>query len=186
MPPHRRWALRAILAAGSLGLSSAAAAPPERAQASGPVVDAVAKHLGVYLTTPERREGFERVVAKGDQLEVWFMRPVSDAEAAGCDGLRWLLLGRLASAGGVAPLFDELRMVNEISLIFYDVETQVRPDRQGNYTQSRTPVPHARISMSRARVALLDPKQLDASLKGRNCTRIGQGLVDSYWVRPTR
>ncbi|MFN3200121.1 MAG: hypothetical protein ACE366_17115 [Bradymonadia bacterium] len=187
MPQLRCWGLAmAACCLLILATGTASAADTKGSTASGPVVEAVTKHLGIFLTTPERREGFERIELKGDRLEIWFMRPVTknNRDTLGCDGLKWLLMGRLAIAGGVKPLLDDLRMVNEVTLIFYDVQTHVKPDRKGNYSQERAPQPHGRFTISRSRAALIDAKNLAGTLRGRNCTRVGQSLVDSFWVRP--
>lgn len=144
---------------------------------------AIANHLGIFLTRPNRREEYERIERDGDRLEIWFLRPVPRGarETTWCDGFRWLLTGRLDGADGVGALFSAEPTLSEVSLVFYDIETAVTADARGWYTQSRKPVPLARFTVSRGRAAMLDSAVLRETLKGPGCAKLGTTLVDAFW-----
>lgn len=146
--------------------------------------EAVQSTLGIFLTTPDRREQHERVAVQSGRLEIWFLRPVrrQDGDRPVCDGLRWLLTGRLADVPGVRALFEQLPSVDDVTLVFYDLETTVQPDASGRYRQLRNAAPQARFSVSRASATQLNPKLLEAQLQGPGCVALGRRLVDSVWV----
>ncbi|MCA9545478.1 MAG: hypothetical protein KC613_13835 [Myxococcales bacterium] len=68
-------------------------------------------------------------------------------------------------------------------MVFYDVETAVEPDGQGRYRQRRSAAPQLRITLSRGRAEVLDPKQLRGTLSGARCAPMGARLVDEVWRR---
>ncbi len=105
-----------------------------------------------------------------------------DGDRPLCDGFRWLLVGRLADAPGVRSLFDQLPSVDEVTLVYYDLETRVEPDASGRYRQLRNAAPHARFTVSRASAARLNPQALEGQLQGPDCVALGRRLVDSVWV----
>ncbi|MCA9537343.1 MAG: hypothetical protein KC620_00560 [Myxococcales bacterium] len=147
---------------------------------------AVQAHLGVFLTTPALRDAAEGLRIQRDALEIWFLRPIEPKkrDAALCDGFRWLLLGRLAETHGVGALFAARSDLERVTLVFYDVETHVAPDRDGRYVQKRTPAPQARFTIGRGTAANLDPKVLEGTLRGPRCVTLGKSLVDLFWMKP--
>ncbi len=155
-------------------------------QAERQVEAAVQEALGVYLTVPERRESFEGVRLDGDRLEVWFLRPLSRGgrSAALCDGFRWLVRGRLQASTGIRALFAALPEIESVTLVFYDLETQVEPDREGRYTQKRSAAPQARYMLSRERAGLVQPAAAARALQGDTCAARGEALVDGFWAAP--
>lgn len=158
---------------------------PASAQLSDEAAEEVVQStLGVYLTTPNRREQHERVVVQGGRLEIWFLRPVrrQDGDRPLCEGFRWLLTGRLAETPGVRALFEQLPSVDEVTLIYYDLETSVQPDASGRYRQLRNAAPHARFGITRASAGRLNPQVLEAQLAGPECAALGRRLVDTFWV----
>lgn len=177
-----RYALCAALALAGLLAGQPASAQDEVSDVA--LEASVQRHLGLFLTTPDRREGHERVVAHGPRLEMWFLRPVTrkDRDEAVCDGFRWLLAGRLANAGGIRALLAELTAVDQVTLVFYDLETRVEPDARGRYRQIRNAAPHARFTISREKAALLRTEGLRGSLAGAQCEEVGRSLVDLFWT----
>ncbi len=145
---------------------------------------AVQTHLGLFLTVPTRRDEGERIQLTRDRLEIWFLKPLGTApDEAVCDGLRWLLTGRLAQSAGAHALFQALPGVQQITLVFYAVETEVAPEGDGHYRQRRSAAPQARFTISRERAASLNPKQLRSTLTGARCVPLGRRLVDELWRR---
>ncbi len=147
---------------------------------------AVQKHLSIYLTTRSRREASERVVLEGDRLEVWFMRPLPRSKRGDflCDGFRWLIRGRLAGSTGIRALFAALPEIENVTLVFYELETKVEPDAQGHYTQLRNASARARYTVSRQRANMVDPVAAARALNGAGCAARGEALVDGFWAAP--
>lgn len=160
---------------------AAAAVPPE-------VEAAVAKNLGIYSAVPPRRDADETITLDRGRLEIRFLDTLSGArrEPGLCNGLRWLLVGRLAGGGGARAVFDALLDVDEVALIFYAVETHVEPGRDGRYVQQRAVVPQARFTIRRETAARLDPAVLSKTLVGARCVSLGRGLVDELWLPNAR
>lgn len=163
----------------ALAPASALAGPRARAAEA-----AVAKHLGIFSTTPEFRDEAEGVRIRREEAEIWFLRPVGgkDRDAALCEGARWLLVGRLDGAKGVRPIFATRDVLERVTLVFYDVETSVSLDRGGRYVQARTAAPQAKFTVSRSRAAELDPLALDRVLSGSNCVEAARSVLDTLWV----
>jgi hypothetical protein len=154
-------------------LAGGVAGGPSRADATDAnYSEAVRKHLGLFLTVPERREQHERVELRADgTLSIHMVRALPDErrEAVLCQGARWLLLGRLTATG--------------VELVFYTVETSVAPGPDGRYRQTRTERPSARMSLGRDRGAGLDKKAVDAMLAPGRCLDGARDLLDELWVR---
>ena len=84
---------------------------------------------------------------------------------------------------GAKAVFADLPNIQELSLIFYRIQTQVTPDLKGHYIQQRTAKPVARFSLSRAKSYDLDPKRAIAFLKKPpECIHNARGLLDELWV----
>lgn len=184
--PSRKWPGR--LRSVALGLlAGGVAGGPSRADATDAnYSEAVRKHLGLFLTVPERREQHERVELRADgTLSIHMVRALPDErrEAVLCQGARWLLLGRLTATGGVSALFAEAPEVSGVELVFYTVETSVAPGPDGRYRQTRTERPSARMSLGRERGAGLDKKAVDAMLAPGRCLDGARDLLDELWVR---
>jgi len=164
--------------------------------AQTPTVDAdieavsrlVQTHLGLYVTRPERRDQGERVYLRQRQLEAWLHKPLSPktAEAAVCQGARWLLTGRLRKSRGAGALFAARPDIGQVTLVFYGVQTRVDPDRNGRYQQRRTVEPHARFTVSRERAQQLSPEALAAQLSAADCGKTARVVLDELWVKKTR
>lgn len=154
--------------------------PRERAMAG-----AVQKNLGIYLTTAPLRDTAERIRLQQQGIEIWFLRPVSDAgrEQAICDGARWLLTGRLDMAPGVGGLFAERSELQRVSLVFYEMATSLEMQRSGKYEQTRTPTPELRFTVSQSKAKQLDPAALGQTLTGRRCAAVARSVLDEVWVR---
>jgi hypothetical protein len=176
---------------GSFGGSDAAspaesADPPADApqQRDPALALALEDALGVYIVHPDLREELERVEIHDGVAEVWFLRDLDiNPQDARCDAFRWLLLGRFQENTGALPLFDKFPDLQGVHLIFYAVETRVRVDARGDYAQSRTPVRHLELNLSRDRAKALDPKNLRKALRSSRdaCVEAGQSSVDHYW-----
>lgn len=140
--------------------------------------------LDIFLARKERREILEGVVLKGDRAEVWVLRPLKlNIEAAKCDAYRWLLLGRLKQSKGVQPIFARYPHLEEITLVFYEIASQLEHDGRGGYIQERSAIRHVELTLSRGRAAQLDPKALAKALGGDRaaCIRSGESAVDHHW-----
>lgn len=170
----------AALAAALCAPPAADAAPEDR-----DLLAAVQKHLAIYTALGSRRDPSERVVVQQQAIEVWFMRPVPPAEqdAAVCEGARWLLTGRLAESTGAGALFADRSELKRISLVFYELDTEVDRNRTGRYDQKRTATPHLRFTITRDRAMQLDPKALEQTLRGTRCGSLAQSLLDELWIR---
>lgn len=155
------------------------------AQAQTPAEAAVAEHLGIFLALPDRRESHERVTLEQGRLEIWFLRaPETQATRARsiCDGARWLLTGRLAKSTGAKALFAANSEVDEITLVFYALETKVTPDRRGKYTQERSAQPMARFAIRRETAQQLNVESLRKTLTGARCPTLAETVLDSVWT----
>jgi hypothetical protein len=145
----------------------------------------VQKHLGLYLTRPDRRDDGEQVYVRREKLEAWLLRSITakEVEKAVCDGARWLLKGRLRASLGMGRLFESRPKTTEFSLIFYDVKTRVDPDRDGRYRQRRSVEPQARFTISRERFGQLDVESLEKALTGADCAKTARVVLDEVWVK---
>lgn len=164
---------------------SLSATPAEAARRDRAVLAAVQKHLGIYSTIGSARDPSEQVKLTQKGVEVWFLRPVPPAErdAAVCEGTRWLLTGRLDASAGARALFAERGELDRVTLVFYELVTDVDRNRQGRYDQKRTPTPHARFSISRARAEQLDAAALKSTLSGARCSSLAGSVLDELWTR---
>jgi len=172
-----------VKALGAL-CSVAACLTPQHAVAQARA-DAVERALGVYVIRPERREADERVRwPSPSEAEVWFQRDVSPEtrDAAVCDAVRWLLLGRLSASRGVFPLFDEDAALDRVTLVLFAIDTSVAPDESGAYEQRRAVRPVGRVSITRSTAHALDRDRLKGALAGPECARRGATLVDEVDV----
>ena len=181
--PCVRWLATAAFAACCLGFLS----PSARASDDWTSDDAatVARHLGLFLTVPARRAHFERVELRADgTLGIHMLRkvPAERREAVLCQGVRWLLLGRLASVGGIAALFGARPDVTAVELTFHGVETDVAPGRDGRYVQSRRERPNARLRVSREQGEGLDKIRVDAALAPGRCLDSARTYLDELWL----
>lgn len=146
---------------------------------------AVQTHLGIYLTVPSRRDSGERVLRNQERLEIWFQRTLPDKrrDRILCEGFRWLLGGRLESSAGVRALFNALPGINEVVLVFYEVETGIEPQANGKYLQVRGAGPRARYAISRNKALQINPAAVGKALAGGNCVAAGERMVDTFWAR---
>jgi hypothetical protein len=148
------------------------------------LAEAVEEALGVYIVHAPLREALERVVVRGGEAEVWFLRDLDiNPQDARCDAYRWLLLGRFGRSVGALPLFQEEAGLETLKLVFYSLQTRVRVNARGEYEQSRTPVRQLELNLSREKARAIDPKALEKALGGGReaCISNGQALVDHYW-----
>lgn len=177
-PTPRRLALLLALAPLLAPLTPAHASPNARATEA-----AVQQHLGIYLTPPDFRDPTERIEIRRDEAEIWFLRPIPPParDTALCEGARWLLIGRLDAATGIRQVFATRDALERVTLVFYDITTDVALDREGRYVQKRTPTPHAKFTISRTRAAQLDPLALNNALSGRDCVEAARSLLDTLW-----
>lgn len=140
--------------------------------------------LGIYIIHKDKRELLEGVLVKGKRVEVWFLRPLDrNTEDTKCDAFRWLMMGRFGRNGGAPEIFRKYTEIEEITLVFYGVETKVRSDRKGGYIQDRTPVRQLELTIDKERAGALDPKRL-GSILSRNrgaCISQGEKLVNHHW-----
>ncbi len=86
--------------------------------------------MGVYLVDPPRRHASEKVVVKGDQVQIDVWHPVSrlsDTELK-TRAVHWFVLGRTQYAPGVRGVFSELPQIDDARLVFHEV---LRPDARG-------------------------------------------------------
>lgn len=172
-----------LLVLGAALLS--ASAPADAARRDRAVLAAVQKHLGIYSTVGSARDPSEQVKLTQKGVEIWFMRPVPPAarDRAVCEGTRWLLTGRLEASAGARALFAERSEIERITLVFYDLVTDVDRNRSGRYDQKRTPTPHARFSVTRERAGQLDPAALKTTLAGARCSTLAGSVLDELWTR---
>ena len=145
----------------------------------------VHRHLGLFLARADRREAFEGVALDGAAtLRIRFLRtlPLARRDEILCDGLRWLLVGRLAQGGGASALFASAPEVAALTLEFYELSTTVTPDAKGKYQQTRAAEPRARFRVSRETAGRLDTAMLPEVLKGKDCLVDGAPLIDELWA----
>jgi len=146
------------------------------------LMEAVQRHLHIYLTRPERRESGEGVTLDSTgELEIRFLRtlPAERREAWLCQGIRWLLVGRLAGADGIAALFRAVPEAQSAALVFYELETALQADAKGRYDQRRHATPRARMRISRERGLTLDSAAVARELEPGACLENGERLLDS-------
>jgi hypothetical protein len=167
----------------ALFLAIHARAPSASAQPT-PSAALTAGALDAFLTTPTYRDPDEGERRERDRVEVWLLESLErgDLNAKLCDGVRWLLAGRLKRSGGARAAFERDPTLRDISLIFYKVKTRVNPDLSGRYIQSRTPMPVARFSISREQALSLNNERLKPLLSGAGCVEQGRALINDLWV----
>jgi hypothetical protein len=172
----------------SLALALVAAMWPSPVRSAPDAADleaAVRKHLHIFITLPDRRESGEGVsLDDHGELEIRYLRtlPASRRDAALCQGIRWLLLGRLAGAGGIGALFRALPEVQSVVLVYYELETRLALDAEQRYVQTRSASPRARIRIGREKGETLDPAVVDRLLGPETCLSNGRTLVDALWT----
>lgn len=174
-----RWGVALALALG-VALPHGVGAVPAARPAASEYVDAVTRHLRVFLTVPERREAGEGVFLDDDgELEIRFLRTLGAErrEAWLCQGLRWLLIGRLAHLDGAAGLFRDFPGVSAVTLVFYRLDTSLSVDASGGYVQARGRRAEARLSLSREVGLGLDAARLREMLGPGRCIEEGSKLV---------
>lgn len=172
--------LRGLALTGALWPLPGRAAPD-----AGELEAAVRKHLHIFLTLPDRRESGEGIsLDDHGELEIRFLRtlPPKRRDALLCQGIRWLLLGRLEGADGVGGLFRALPEVESVALVFYELETRLTLDAQQVYVQARSATPRARIRVSREKGEALDPLVVERLLGPETCLANGRTLVDAVWT----
>ncbi len=170
----------------ALALMGLLCAGPAQAAPEPAVLEAaVRKHLHIFVTLPERRESGEGLsIDDHGELEIRFLRtlPTARRDAAVCQGIRWLLLGRLAGADGIGALFRALPEIQSVALVFYELETRLAVDAEQGYVQSRSANPVARIRIGREKGEALDPVVVDRLLGPETCLSNGRTLVDAIWT----
>ena len=148
----------------------------------------VQKALGIFLALPDRRERGEGLsLDDHGELEIRFQRslPPTKRDAFLCQGIRWVLLGRLDKATGIGALFRSLPDVKSVVLVFYELETRLKADADGGYAQSRRAVPSARFRISREKALTLDPNAMERLLGPETCLSNGRNLLDLLWAPET-
>lgn len=182
---HAVW-MRKHGAGRALALMGLLCAGPAQAAPEPAVLEAaVRKHLHIFVTLPERRESGEGLsIDDHGELEIRFLRtlPTARRDAAVCQGIRWLLLGRLAGADGIGALFRALPEIQSVALVFYELETRLAVDAEQGYVQSRSANPVARIRIGREKGEALDPVVVDRLLGPETCLSNGRTLVDAIWT----
>ena len=144
--------------------------------------------LDLFLTSPEYRDRDEGVRWSADgRAELWFLESLEygDLDRKVCEGVRWLLSGRLARSKGVLAAFNALPNLNEVTLIFYRVQTKVDPGLYGKYEQSRVPISVSRFTVSREGATQLNAKIVNQHLKGPGCIERARLFLTDLWISDT-
>lgn len=182
MKPHVSMLPR-IVAMIALFVIGVAIAQPAHAQT--PFERAVGAHLGIFLALGDVREANEKAIIEQDRGEIWFLRETPTRAArdtAVCDGARWLLAGRLDKSTGAQALFKAQPELQELVLVFYALDTTVKPDRNGKYVQDRRAQPTVRFTLRRETAARLNVASLRKTLTGARCPSLAETVLDSVWT----
>ena len=144
----------------------------------------VTPYLHPFITTPSYRDVNEDIIIKEQSLEIWRLDNLETGliENKLCQATRHLLFGRLDRSQGLQALLKANSQIQDVHWILYRVKTQVTPDLNNQYQQTRQPVPVAKISISRKKALLFDPIRLKKMLKGQACTTTAKLFVDEIWL----
>lgn len=142
--------------------------------------------LDPYLTNVQYRDVEETILYKEGRAEVWLLESLEQGDLSKkiCDGVRWLLGGRLKRSLGARDAFMKLAELRELSLIFYKVKTRVNPNLEGQYLQQRSPMPVARFTISKERAMMLHSERVLTLLQGTQCESQARDLLDDLWISP--
>jgi hypothetical protein len=144
--------------------------------------------LDLFLTSPEYRDRDEGVKWSADgRAELWFLESLEygELDRKVCEGVRWLISGRLARSKGVIAAFNDVPMLKEVTLIFYRIQTKVDPGLYGKYEQSRVPISVARFSISRENAKQLNADVVNQQLDGPGCIERARLFLTDLWISDT-
>ena len=144
----------------------------------------VHESLSPYLTHPQRRDSQEQIIKMERKIEIWRLESFErgDIDYKLCQAIRSLILGRLSSSRGIGYLFQEAPYINLVEIVFYRIKTEVNPNLDGLYQQTRRSKITARISIGRERASLLDHQGLKSTLRGPTCLTQARGFLDDLWI----
>jgi hypothetical protein len=128
----------------------------------------------------------EGVKFMGNSAEVWVLESLErgDLNAKLCRAGAWLFGGRLKRGRGAKEAFERVSALQELSLIFYKVKTQVNPNLEGRYVQTRSAVITARFTLSRAKANMINTERVQQLLGELQCREHLTSLLDDLWVSP--
>lgn len=152
-----------------------------------PLVRAVEKSFGLYLTHPELREESEGTYQSGSTLTLTYLDDFESRRVVGarvCAFARWLLLGRLEKSAGAQPFFVQNPEIREVQLIIYRLRSILSLGQGGRYQQRRRPTVLLSMRLSRRRSRLLRPGELNETLTGLRCLPLAESLLDELWIAP--
>ena len=140
--------------------------------------------LHPFITTDAYRDVNEDILKKGQSLEIWKLDNLETGliESKLCQSVRHLLFGRLNRSLGIQELFKKMPQIEDIHWILYRVKTEVTPNLNNQYQQTRQPVSVAKISISRKKALLFEPVRLKKMLKGQACTTTAKLFIDEVWL----
>ena len=153
-------------------------------QQQNPVALLVQEALSPYLTNPQRRDPQEQIISMDGKIEIWRLESFErgSIEEKLCSAVNALIFGRLSSSKGIQHIFQELPYVGVVEIVFYRVKTEVNPDLNSAYQQTRSAMITARLSLGRERAMILDPNVLSATLKGPTCITQAREFLDDLWI----
>ena len=93
-----------------------------------------------------------------------------------------MLAGRLDKSTGAQALFKAQPELQELVLVFYALDTTVKPDRNGKYVQDRRAQPTVRFTLRRETAARLNVASLRKTLTGARCPSLAETVLDSVWT----
>lgn len=140
--------------------------------------------LHPFITTDAYRDVNEDILKKGQSLEIWRLDNLETGliENKLCQSVRHLLFGRLNRSLGIQELFKKMPQIEDVHWILYRIKTEVTPNLNNQYQQTRQPVRVAKISVSRKKALLFDPVRLKKMLKGQACTTTAKLFIDEVWL----
>lgn len=153
-------------------------------QRQSPVALLVQEALSPYLTNPQRRDPQEQVISMDRKVEIWRLESFErgSVEEKLCNAVNALIFGRLSSSKGIQYLFQKAPYVDVVEIVFYRVKTEVNPNLNSAYEQTRSALVTGRLSLGRERAMVLDPRVLSATLKGPTCLTQARDFLDDLWI----
>ena len=142
----------------------------------------VERHLQPFSVLETRRDPSEQIIRRGKTLQIRYRKDLRKASAEQrdqfvCNATKWLIAGRLATAGGAARLFADAPEIEQLQLVTYAVDTSVEVNRKGRYNQKRKLVPLIVLSLKRERAESIDAIKARDNLKGKSCRKVAEVLL---------
>ena len=144
----------------------------------------VTPFLHPFITTDAYRDMNEEVIKKGQNIEIWKLDSLETGVIRDkiCTEVRHLLFGRLERSLGIQNFLKRNPQYKEVHWILYRIQTQVSPNLNNQYQQTRKATSVARLIISRQKALLFNASRLKNLLVGQACVPTAKMFLDEIWI----